>query len=290
MGKNNFQKEISKIAAIDHPIVKDLIALIWSEEVYQAEFSDTFYFLQKKQSLSDLIEWSKNIEIDTNFSKLNKLPLGKYAESLLNIYFKNCKEFELLANNIQLIKENKTIGEIDFLLKDLIKEEYIHLEFALKYYLKVKWNGQLTFLGPNVNDQLRKKKEKLLGQQSRLLNRHQNLLDADFQKINFQPKIWMKGVRFYPFNISEKYSHTKAWWLNFEDIDKLQKRDTFFEVVSQKKDWIFPYFREKEVDFNSLKTKAEHYFQQKKNALMVVRKESNKVIDRGFIMRKKWPN
>src|SRR5690606_35802865 len=139
MGKNNFQKEISKIAAIDHPIVKDLIALIWSEEVYQAEFSDTFYFLQKKQSLSDLIEWSKNIEIDTNFSKLNKLPLGKYAESLLNIYFKNCKEFELLANNIQLIKENKTIGEIDFLLKDLIKEEYIHLEFALKYYLKVKW-------------------------------------------------------------------------------------------------------------------------------------------------------
>jgi len=290
MTKDNFQKQISQIAVIDQPLIQDLIALLWSEEAYQAEFPSEFYFHQKNQSLSDLIEWSKKIEIDTDFSEHNKLPLGKYAESLLIIYFKNCKKFELLANNLQLIKENKTLGEIDFLLKNLRSEEYIHLEFALKYYLKVQWKGQLVFLGPNVNNQLEKKKEKLLGQQSRLLNRHQSLLDANFQKINFQPKIWMKGVRFYPFNKKEEYSHTKAWWLNYENIDKLINKNIYFEAVPLKKDWIFPYFKEKEVDFNSLKTKAEHYFQQKKNALMVVRKENNKVIDRGFIMRKKWPN
>ena len=118
MTKDNFQKQISQIAVIDQPLIQDLIALLWSEEAYQAEFPSEFYFHQKNQSLSDLIEWSKKIEIDTDFSEHNKLPLGKYAESLLIIYFKNCKKFELLANNLQLIKENKTLGEIDFLLKN----------------------------------------------------------------------------------------------------------------------------------------------------------------------------
>src|SRR5690554_5676651 len=158
MRKNNFQKEISKIAAINQPIVKDLIALLWSEEVYEAEFPNKSYFHLKNNSLSDLIEWSKKIDFEAKAAKLKSLPLGKYAEELLVIYFKQHNSYHLLGNNIQLIEDNKTIGEIDFLLKDQITQEYIHLEFALKYYLKVQWKGQLIFLGPNVNDQLRKKK------------------------------------------------------------------------------------------------------------------------------------
>ena len=48
MAKDNFQKQISQIAAIDQPLIQDLIALLWSEEVYQAEFPSEFYFHQKK--------------------------------------------------------------------------------------------------------------------------------------------------------------------------------------------------------------------------------------------------
>lgn len=286
---NTFQSEIQQIRSIRNSMLRDLVALLWTNCPFNDQLPDALCFHAPQLKLEELIQWAEEIgsveQLDAN-----KLPLGKYAEQLLQLFFEHYPIFQLLGQNIQLIKDKETLGEIDFLLHDLKNHKYIHLEFALKFYLKTAWKGKETFLGPNVKDCLQRKSQKLISSQSQLLIQHTDLLTADLRQIPFQPKIWMKGVRFYPFLLNESYTHTKAWWLKIEDIGHLDKSDYSFELIDQKKDWIFPYFKAVAQDFEILKLEATTYLSQNRNALMVVRKKGEEVIDRGFVMRADWPN
>lgn len=284
-----FNKHISQINQLKLPFLQDLVTLLWQTEVYKAHFEKGSVFSPPLQELESLIEWAKKLT-PPNGQKNTNLPLGKYAEELITLFIEFHADYKLLARNIQLIANKKTLGEIDFLFHDLNNNQHIHLEFALKFYLKTKFNGEMVFLGPNVKDRLTKKKEKLVHSQTQLLKKHADLLPKEFAHILFTPKIWMKGVKFFPFALNRNYTHTKAWWLNLEAIELLNQDRISFEYVTEKKDWIFPYFKSSPVDFNRLKNQADHYFQLKKNALMVVRRKGKVIIDRGFIMRENWPN
>jgi hypothetical protein len=286
---NTFQSEIHLIRSIRKPVLRDLVALLWANCPFNDQIPDELCFHAPQLKLEELIQWAEEIEIEEQLDA-NKLPLGKYAEQLLQIFFKNYSVFQLLGQNIQLIKDKETLGEIDFLLHDLKQNNYIHLEFALKFYLKTAWKGKEIFLGPHVKDCLQRKSQKLINRQSQLLNQHADLLTADLHKIPFQPKIWVKGVRFYPFRINESYTHAKAWWIKIEDIGHLDKSNYTFELINQKKDWIFPYFKAVAQDFETLKLEAKTHLSQNRNPLMVVRKKGKKVVDRGFVMRADWPN
>ncbi|AXI03345.1 DUF1853 family protein [Aquirhabdus parva] len=85
-------------------------------------------------------------ELDDNPSVLNQvlsdLPstrLGIRFEALLSFWLKDqtgsWHEFELLAQNIQLKDHKRTIGEIDFLIKNKLSGEIEHWELSLKFYL-----------------------------------------------------------------------------------------------------------------------------------------------------------
>lgn len=287
---NTFQGDIQQIRCIRNPLLRDLIALLWSDAVFNDQIPPELCFQPPQLSLKELIQWAEELKCVEEHIDASKLPLGKYAEKLLQIFFEQHPNFQLVAQNIQLIKDKVTVGEIDFLLRDLEINKHIHLEFALKFYLKTSWSGKEIFLGPNVKDNLNRKSQKLINSQSQLLNSHADLLSAELRNTIFQPKIWMKGVRFYPFQANENYTHAQAWWLNLESIELLDQAGFTFEHIEQKKDWIFPYFKKEAVDFKTLKFETKKYFNQNRNALMLVRKKGAEVLDRGFIMRTGWPN
>lgn len=287
---NTFHEDIHQIRNVSNPIFRDLIALLWSKTVFNEEFPNELCFKPPQLTLKELIQWTESLKNIEEHLDASKLPLGKYAEKLLQIFFEQHPSFQLLAHNIQLVKDKETVGEIDFLLHDLKNEKHIHLEFALKFYLKTRCKGKEIFIGPNVKDTLGRKCQKLINSQSQLLNSHADLLSADLQNTIFHPKIWMKGVRFYPYQANENYTHSQAWWLNIKNIELLDQSGFTFECIKQKKDWIFPYFKAIAIDFETLKLETEKYFTQKRNALMLVRKKGEEVLDRGFIMREEWPN
>lgn len=103
--------------------------------------------------------------------KLNKR-LGKLAEDLFSIWLENNNRYQIIFENLQIIKNKHTLGELDVMLFDTINQEYIHLELITKFYLfnpKYKFNDIKAWIGPNRNDSLQNKVTKLKEKQLPLL-------------------------------------------------------------------------------------------------------------------------
>jgi len=116
------------------------------------------------------IEFSNEI-IDVPSIKSNKR-LGKLAENLFSVWLKNSKRYKIIFENLQIIENKKTLGELDVMLFDVINKEYIHLELITKFYLlnpEFKPNDIKAWVGPNRNDSLYDKVTKLKEKQLPLL-------------------------------------------------------------------------------------------------------------------------
>ena len=90
----------------------------------------------------------------------------------------------MLYENIQIIDGKKTIGEIDFIIEELKTKALIHMELAYKFYLfdpSISSEPINNWIGPNRNDSLREKLDKLKQKQLPLL--YQNCAKAKFNNI-----------------------------------------------------------------------------------------------------------
>jgi len=106
------------------------------------------------------------------FELPTQLRLGHLAERVVSECIQASTNYTLLYENIQLLEDKKTIGEIDFILQEVETQQITHVELAYKFYLydpsrssEVKNN----WIGPNKNDSLTEKLEKLKTKQFSLL-------------------------------------------------------------------------------------------------------------------------
>ena len=70
----------------------------------------------------------------------------------------------MLYENVQIIEDKKTIGEIDFIIENITTKQLIHMELAYKFYLfdpTISSETVNNWIGPNRNDSLKEKLEKL---------------------------------------------------------------------------------------------------------------------------------
>ena len=169
-----------------------------------------------------------NLVIDE--SSYSNLPLGKFNEYIFGELLKASDRYEVKEQNLQFVRDRITIGEIDFLLFDKVKHDYIHLELATKLYLK----KEGIWVGPNLRDNLNLKREKFTNQIKALQElwdnlevkykhpiKHVNLiLGQQWEKANLNK---ISNYSYFPF--SESF------------LDKL-KQDEFVWSLPQKKDWL----------------------------------------------------
>ncbi|MEQ9462885.1 MAG: DUF1853 family protein [Haliea sp.] len=101
--------------------------------------------------------------------------LGLYFERLWYFFLTHDSETELLAHNLPVRSGGQTLGEFDCLYYCRAREQPVHLELAVKFYLG--WRRTTTgaeqssaaeWLGPNPVDRLDLKLQRLLQHQSRL--------------------------------------------------------------------------------------------------------------------------
>jgi uncharacterized protein len=92
----------------------------------------------------------------------DSLMLGKRAERFLSHFLKHHPKYQILAENIQIIDQKETIGELDFLIQHQEKG-LLHLELACKFYLfnPSASRKEEVWCGPNNRDFLSLKKQKL---------------------------------------------------------------------------------------------------------------------------------
>jgi hypothetical protein len=289
----HFISIIDRINTIDSKFHRDLMALLSTPFVFTSFFADELLFpVHDFKSFDQHLEWYKSIENVAYPDNLEKLRLGKYAEELLCFYFQNNPKYSLLGYNMQLIDDKLTVGEIDYLLEENATKLKIHLELAIKFFLKIKINEEHQWIGPSTKDNLSKKKNKLLKHQLQLVPNFNKLLPLEFQNTDFKPQLLLKGAEFIPF---EEYTvgdnpFENAWWLHQEKLTDIQRNATYFSIIPNRKDWVFPFNeRLEKFNFKQLEHEIVEYLLLQ-NEIMIARfQEDHTPIDRGFVVRSNWP-
>lgn len=135
--------------------------------------------------------------------------LGKRMELFFQYYITHFGEEEVLAHNEQVNYEKRTIGEIDFILKNSKTGNISHVELVYKFYLydpEIS-NEEARWIGPNRKDSFPKKLHRLLDRQFPLLYRKETLpllqrlgIDPD----NIEQKLCFKANLFIPWKLKDR--------------------------------------------------------------------------------------
>ncbi|MFT6864258.1 MAG: hypothetical protein ACJAVK_002822 [Akkermansiaceae bacterium] len=112
----------------------------------------------------------RNFSLPNEVRHLNlEQKLGHLYEDALAQLLQASPRFEILAKNLQIQKDiHTTVGELDFLIRDLTSGQLIHLELATKFYLAVQTKKGLTLPGPDARDNYFKKLTRLREHQLQL--------------------------------------------------------------------------------------------------------------------------
>jgi uncharacterized protein len=148
-----------------------------------------------------------------------------------------------LANNEQVIHEKKTLGELDFLLRNQSTQQVIHVELVYKFYLydpDVSVEAE-RWTGPNRRDNLNRKLNRLLTRQFPLLYRPETL--PLLEKLNVSlndvvQKICFKANFFFPWNSKHDTQLTpyQGSWIKASDFEgPFFNSGTYFSP--KKPDW-----------------------------------------------------
>ncbi len=199
--------------------------------------NNTFYGLKQFHLKQKYIKFNTAIN--------EKLRLGKYVERFVSYQLEQDNSIEIIAENVQIQKEKRTLGEIDCIL--LKHKKPIHLEIVYKFYLYDDSIGITEvdhFIGPNRKDTLLEKLQKLKTKQLPLLfskacESYLESLAIDSSLIT--QEVYFKAQIFIPFN----KKHLKLKTLNGDCISGFyihQKELTLFVdckfYIPIKKDWL----------------------------------------------------
>ena len=157
-------------------------------------------------TISNAIDSDSDNYAEQLIKRLEESPshfLGSYVEQLWRHYIESSPRYQLLAHNLQVHDNGKTLGEFDFIVSDNISGEIIHQEIAAKFYLglpKPDQTGCLWF-GPNNIDRLDIKVAHLTHKQlnlSGLQAAKNELKKRDIHKVTTQ--CILRGRLFLPWN------------------------------------------------------------------------------------------
>ncbi len=280
--KNEYLNFISeKIKRLKTAEVRDLAWVIAAPPLFNTLpnsavkfFTSDFFEQEFKRILPALTELDKNPEPLRQFlENENTHLLGKYFEALIKFWLLEFSEFEIIQSNVQIFDGDKTIGEIDFLIKNKERKVF-HLETAGKYYLSLKGDEKWkNFYGPNPADNLKQKIEKLLGKQVKLSSTRfaEKLLNSNGIETSPTPLIIFKGYFFYHWNKERKFvppigankNHLHGWWVKFDEIENILFNKAERWLVLERRNWISRQFlvsKEKTQNSYELKAQLKNYF------------------------------
>jgi len=213
------------------------------------------------------------LELDTelDFELPTNLRLGHLAEAVVSKLIKASTNYKVLHENVQLIEEKKTIGEIDFIISHKVTNQVTHMELAYKFYLydsTISDNEINNWIGPNRNDSLTEKLRKVRDRQFPLL--HHNLVKTmldDTETKDIEQKLCLLVSLFVPYKFSEKkfdpvfQNSIKGYYLTFEEFINSNHSQKEYHLPTKLEWGIDPSQNGNWTDFNGIEkcvTKSIH--------------------------------
>ena len=196
--------------------------------------------------------WQECVSAVENIEVPENVVFGRKMESFFSHAITHSQRYAVLAENLQVISGKTTLGEIDFLIRDNLEGQIIHVELACKFYLydtsREYINPYSAWVGPNQNDFLDRKIEKLKNKQLPLLQHPecQKMLTPIigsgtsniFQQVHFPAYLFLPlGAKEAPTNINREA--VKGFWLRPEQLsDSIFDKALF--CLPSKSDWLLP--------------------------------------------------
>lgn len=234
---------------------------------------------------------TETISSKVNFNINEKLRLGKYIERFVSYQLQQDKSIEIIAENIQIQREKRTLGELDcIILKD---NKPIHLEIIYKFYLyheSVGKNEIEHFIGPNKKDALLEKLTKLKEKQLPLLYSKECKEYLKSIKLNtsvIEQKVYFKAQLYLPFSktnielITLNNGCISGFYINLKELQ--QFNDCKF-YIPNKKDWlVLPHLNVDWLNFDTFNLMSKDYLIRKFSPLCWLKK-TNGEIEKFFLI------
>jgi len=222
--------------------------------------------------------------------------VGRYFEHLLALMLRKSPDHHLHDQSVQIIRDGRTLGEIDFVYSDRTGV-LTHCEVAIKYYLYYPHNNSTGshFIGPNPQDTFENKVSRLIS--------HQLPLSQTYYTKAKRRETFVKGVIFYPYGLElptakPQYlsrDHLRGTWLYARDVTKLADYTNAAYIICCKPNWLAP-----SIDLNAFLSPRGivewtcKHFKQTPQPLMISRLHDRQgrwvEQDRLFVVSDQWPH
>ena len=174
--------------------------------------------------------------------------LGHYFEALYACLLQEILGWEIIARNLPVREGGRTLGELDFLVRNPFDGRAEHHEIAIKFYLGYRAAGDAAtrWYGPNSGDRLDLKAGRLLTHQARLseLSATRSTLARLGLPQPARARVWMPGYLFYPREqrlaapAGVAADHLRGYWVRAASMAP----DQMINVVPlEKPHWIGPW-------------------------------------------------
>lgn len=185
----------------------------------------------------------------------HRFVLGKRIEGFFSYLIKRSSGYRMIAQNLQIVQEKITVGEIDFLIEDIKAGEILHIEMVYKFYLyDPEINPEINkWIGPNRRDSLYQKIRKLKQKQLPLLFHNvtgRTLTSLGIHNKYVKQQVSFKAMLFVPFYMVGEIrplinnSCICGYWISLSEFNKKRYSEAEF-FLPKKADWpIDPAFQE----------------------------------------------
>lgn len=230
--------------------------------------------------------------------------LGHYFESLIEFWLIQLPDTQIIATNLQVQDEQRTLGEYDFLFRDA-NAAACHWEAAVKFYLQREpLTEQHAFIGPGTRDRLDLKLDRVF-QHQLLLSQTvagQQALPRGLQLDKTQA--FIKGYLFYHVSSFDQpavrgisASHLTGWWVRHSVEPLPQASADSRWIILPRMRWLAPARLEADaivMTHAELQSKLAQHFGLGNEAILVFelsRAATGEWLEksRGFVVCETWP-
>lgn len=248
---------IKDFVAFKHRSVRDLAWAISSPPLISPHISsgpgscvwpESQWFLRLYESS---LFWLQDIDedpadLDAMLAGQKDRRLGKYFETLWYYWLRKHPRYEIIENNLQIIFDGETLGEMDFILFDKKTGRTLHWELAVKFYLGIGDTSQMSnWHGPNLRDRLDLKVEHLSHRQSIISKQPRVMQWLKQRGIQIDEcRVILKGRLYYPWSddvLSKEVSppqcsseHLRSRWLNTVQFESgFDEKQCFMPLINE---------------------------------------------------------
>jgi hypothetical protein len=222
--------------------------------------------------------------------------LGIHFEKLFQCWLTAHPDYAILAANLQIQGEGRTLGEFDLLVD--AAGEHEHWELAIKFYINQSSpKDAASWFGPDPADTLASKLDRLLTHQLPLAARPEATARLESLGIQVkQSRSIMKGRLYHPWEAFEAKqfdvpnqvnpTHLRGWWLSLERINQLDGQRL---VYLDKRLWLAELNQADEEPQLSMQQAAAKAIASKQIALQFALVDAGgNEQSRGFILKPEW--